>query len=420
MMHHGVMSRWLAAGAWWLSVAAFAATSLQVEQPQLPLVLPPYLQNPAAGSMTVSLAAQGAETVRVAWGVPGAPPVEVAAVETPVAGTPWTVWKTRLTNLATGVEIAYAVRYRAGGMETSTPTFVFRTVDEASTSLRWAAFNDLHNRDATLAALMQHVKPADFEFSLLLGDCWADPRGDKGAYEVFRTLNAYVRLLDASRKPMIVIRGNHETRGDFAGRLATLFDLPLLDSAGPADRQRWQFTLRWGPVHFIAMDTGEDGGAGTPTNSYKRPLHWHEVRQAEADWLRETLARRPGDAAAWRLFVSHIPLYNSNWDFSDPARELWEPLLPGARIDLMLAGHDHGWKLLPRDSRYELAVKRNGLSTNRVVQVPCPVLIGGGPALNEGTVMLLQADTRALQARLLAAEDGRVLATFAAPPAARP
>ncbi len=43
---------------------------------------------------------------------------------------------------------------------------------------------------------------------------------------------------------------------------------------------------------------------------------------------------------------------------------------------------------------------------------PRQVLIGGGPALDEGTVILLNADAKTLPARMLAARDGRLLTEF--------
>lgn len=39
-------------------------------------------------------------------------------------------------------------------------------------------------------------------------------------------------------------------------------------------------------------------------------------------------------------------------------------------------------------------------------------MIGGGPALGEGTVMLVPADQKTLRAQLMAAKDGCLLAEF--------
>jgi hypothetical protein len=373
----------------------------------LPAVIGPYLQNPTADGMTICLLAQGAQQVRVACGSE-----EVAAKGTELAGTPWTIWKTRLARLAPGHEYRYEVHYQLASSSVTTPVHRFRTLDPRAPAVRMIAFNDLHNQLPTLAALMGHVKPDDFECSLLLGDCWADPASAQGADKVVRTLTGYVQLLNAAEKPLILVRGNHETRGNFSSQLAKLFDLPLLDAAQPADDQQWQFMLRAGPVFLLALDTGEDDGFATAENSYKRPKFWQSVRQREAAWLQKLLATQPAGDATWRIFASHIPLYDSNWDFSEPALRYWEPLLPAFRPDLMIAGHDHDWKFLPKGVSHALKRKKNGGEETRTVTPPWPVMIGGGPALKQGTVMLLSADTHELRVRLLAAEDGRLLTEF--------
>jgi hypothetical protein len=390
----GLMALWVV-----LSLGILAAEPAKPALPALPAVMMPYLQNPAADRMTLCFLAQGAKNVQVAWGADGAWSLKKTAAEaTPIANTPWTAWKLHLANLRPGQAYQYQVRYQLDGKAQSTPTYHFRTPDPQAKTLRAIAFNDLHNRDAIAAALMQHVKPDDFEFTLLLGDCWGDPSAKDGAAEVFRTWDAYIRLFDGASKPIVFVRGNHETRGNFASQLANLFDLPNLDAKQKWGEEQWQFTLRAGPVCFLAMDAGEDDDGTTAVNSYKNPNLWQKVRQNEAEWLKTQTAAKIGQDTPWRLFLCHIPLYNSPW-ISVRARDCWAPLLPGFNPDLMLAGHDHTWRrtVPPTD------------------QAPWPVLVGGGPALQggeEGTVMLLSATAKSLNVRLLGAKDGRLLTEF--------
>ena len=389
------------AGSFLVVIAALCFLSLELNAADagtnaLPAVLSPYLQNPTADGMTVCFLAQGAEQVRIAWNKEDRSSLrEVPSQSTAIDGTPWTIWKMRLTNLRPGTAYHYQVRYRLAANNTTTPMYRFRTLDPHATTLRCAAFNDLHNRDSTLAALMQQVKPEDFEFSVLMGDCFADPGTANGAYEVFRTLNAYVHLLDGANKPIILVRGNHETRGNFSHQMANLFDLPNLSITQKWGDDQWQFALHAGPVYFLAMDTGEDDDDSTPLASYKNPALWQTVRQREADWLKQCLAAKTGQDVPWRVFLSHIPLYNSPC-ISARARDLWSPLLHDFKPDLMLAGHDHTWrKALPPTQ-----------------DTPWSTLVGGGPSMDEGTVMLLSADDKTLRVRLLSANDGRILTEF--------
>jgi calcineurin-like phosphoesterase family protein len=389
-----------------LAVTVVLPALAQTQSANLPAtVFPPYLQNSTADGMTICFLAQTAENVRVAWNADGETALtETAATPLVIPGSPWTMLKTRLTDLRPGGVYQYQVLFhlRFGGQNFVTSTHHFRTLNPQAQTLRFAVLNDIHQHDQTLAGLMRYVKPDDYEFSVLLGDCLEAYPNET---ELFRAWRAYLELLDAAEKPVIFVRGNHDTRQSFANRLAYLFDLPNLSVAQPWGEDQWQFALRAGPIWFLAMDTGEDeNGVDTDLRTaYKQPEFWRAYRRREAEWLKKLLATNPGNHAPWHVFLSHIPLYNNNeWD-SPSSREYWEPILRDANLDLMLAGHDHSWKLLPK--------KEDG-------RPPWPVLIGGGPSAKkdseEATVMLITADTTTLLVRLLASSDGRELIRFKA------
>lgn len=377
------------------------------EAPQeLSRIIPPYLQNPAPDGMTICFAARGAKEVRVAWNREGEMmPLETAAAPTAVPGTPWTLWKARLAGLQPGTAYRYQLRYRLAGREQVEIPHVFRTLDPAAAMVRVAVFNDLHNNDEMLELLMLHVRPEDYEFSVLLGDCWEDPSLVDGACQTFATLDAYVRRLDASEKPMLFVRGNHEVRGDFADRLGWLFDLPGLDAAADFADQDYRFSFQAGPAWVLAMDCGDD--------FHKHMDLFQPYRQRQMAWLEEQLAAKADDPISWRLWLCHIPLYNDNIWNSEPARLLWEPALAQARIDLALSGHDHGWKLLPKDQPLQHASEEKDAAGKPfrktwTITPPYPVMIGGGPAPGKGTVMLLQATRQELQARLVGVDGHRL------------
>jgi acid phosphatase type 7 len=374
-----------------LLIAALTCVAACAAAAEAPSTLTPYLQNPTADGMTVCLLSREVQDVHVTCDREGySHSMDVAATSAAIPDTPWTVWKARLGGLQAGTKYAYQVGYRLGAAKRTTPSYHFRTLDPQANTLRLAAFNDIHQHDGTLAALMRYVKPDDFEFSLLLGDCL---EGDQ--HSVIRAWSTYLQLLDAANKPVLFVRGNHETRSFFAKRLAYLMDLPNLDARAPWGKDQWQYTLRAGPVWFVAMDTCEDDDESTPETSYKNPKLWQKVRKSEAGWLK-TVAVKKNDAP-WRIFLSHIPLYNNNPWWCHGGRGLWEASIRRIDPQLMLAGHDHHWKLL-----------RPGEG----VRPPWPVLIGGGPSLGEGTVMLLTADRASLNVRLLAAKDGRLRTEF--------
>lgn len=379
----------------------------------LPVILP-YLQNPAADAMTVCLAATGAQNVRVAWKAENETEFhETPAVPTPVSNTPWTVWKTRLAGLKPGGAYGYKMRYRLDGRETEEPPHTFRTIDPTATTFRAICVNDIHNREATLAALMKNVQPKDYEMAILNGDLWTNPSPAKGAEQVFRSLEAYVRLLNASDKPMLVVRGNHETIGGFAKQMACLFDLPNLDAKAKEFDQQWQFTLAAGPVWFLALDGGDD--------FTKRMESFQPLRQRQAEWIKEVLARHEG-TGAWHLLLVHMPLYNDCCWNSEPCRQMWEPVLADANIDLELSGHHHQARhLIPKGKTYDIEFKGHYPDQQDPQQrqrfsftTHWPVLISGGPALTGDQTcafMLLDANAKKLSVKLLGA-DGQLFAEF--------
>lgn len=356
----------------------------------------PYLQNPSDRGMTVCLLAPstGPREVIVSLTSDGsAKPVEMAAHATAIPNTAWTVWKARLTNLEPGTLYQYQVRCGPDGQPAAGPVHHFRTLDPAARSLGAIAFNDTHMGTTVMAALLKHVTPEDFDFSLLLGDVLEGT--DQAVLDAWR---CYVEVLDGANKPIVLVRGNHDTRGGFAKRLGYLFDLPNLDSAKPWGGEQWQYTLHAGPVAFLALDTGEDDDDRTPKTSYKNPDLWQQVRQRQAEWLKQAIADPAMKSTPWRVLLTHMPLYNSPW-CSVRSRDLWNPQLKEWKPDLSLSGHDHQWR-----------------PAQPVPQgVPWPSLIGGGPAMSggeEGTMMVLKADSGSLNVRLIGAKDGRLLTEF--------
>lgn len=355
----------------------------------------PYLQNPTDRGMTICLLTPSAGTrdVVVSLTADGTPkPAEFPAQAATIPNTTWTVWKARLKDLKPGALYQYQVRYRNHDQPASTAAHHFRALDSAAISLRAIAFNDTHMGATVMGALLKHVKPEDFELSLLLGDVLEG--SDQAVLDSWRS---YVKLLDGANKPILFVRGNHDTRGGFAKRLAYLFDLPNLDPTSPWGEDQWQYTLQAGLIDFLALDTGEDDDDSTPKTSYKNPDLWQQVRHRQAEWLKQATAMK---SQRWRVLLTHMPLYNSPW-CSVRSRVFWTPLLTEWKPDLALSGHDHQWR-----------------PAQPVPQgVPWPALIGGGPAMSggeEATMMVFKADSSSLSVRLIGAKDGRLLTEFRA------
>lgn len=363
----------------------------------------PYLQNPTPDGMSVYLVSTNASDVRVEYTDKFKQSITVNAKALRVPKTDKTVWKARLDKLKPGATYSYRVLSKIESKDPKdakngndskddkdviSDTYTFTTPNPSAQETCAIAFNDLHNRKDTLAALMTQIKPEDYDYTLLLGDLWDDPITKDNAAKFFNTLSDYIPLLDASNKPVFFIRGNHETRGNFSRYVSYAFDLPNNKPQDEFAQQNAYYDFHFGPIWFISPDAGEDGD--------KRAELFQAYRSRQAAWLRKIFMQSPSKKAPWRIIATHIPLYNPNgWDQPD-ALQRWEAILNKEKIDLMIAGHDHSPYLAPKGKEFTLKDREKPITP------PYPVLVGGGPG--NGTVMLIKADSRNLNVRLLDAK----------------
>lgn len=344
----------------------------------------PYLQNPGPTQMTVCFLSTNAADVKVEYGKKPTSTSKIKAIRLAIPETNWTIWKARIPKLQPGTTYHYKVLYKEGTEDKTSEAYTFTTPNDKALETKGIAFNDIHNKVESIDALMKHVKPEDFEYTLLVGDMWNDPSTSENAKQVFDTMASYVRQLDASNKPMIYLRGNHDTRGGFAPYMSYLFDLPLNNPKNDFPKQNAYQEFRFGPIWYVSPDAGEDGD--------KRAEIFQPYRQRQVAWMKEALAKSPSRNAAWRVLPIHIPLYTPNgWDQPD-ALKRWEPIFKDGKIDIMLSGHDHSPHFVSDKTPFKCQ------KTNEMVTPPFPVLVGGGP---DGTIMMIKADTKKLNVRLL-------------------
>lgn len=388
-----------------LPLARAESEAPQPVPPPIPEHLTPYLQNPSATSMSVCCLSRTATQARVAYrATDGSASAEEVASMVAIPGTPWKRFCAGLSGLERGAACAYRVTLVTEQGEHAFPEYTFRTLDPEAREVSVAIFNDIHDNLQTFEAAVSRIAPGDFEWSLLIGDMINDPSARNGAEHVMLLWNAYVERLEGHSKPIVYMRGNHEYRGNFARHLGHLVDLPHLDMEEPL-AQRWQFALRAGPVAFIALDTGEDDNPQTPDDNYRRPRQMEAYRRQQTPWLRDATAQPQWRDAPHRVFASHIPLHEPRGEFSIVSRDEWDGVLKEGGAHVMVAGHTHVWKVIEAGKPFTHPAKPEPL----VDQSFAPIAVGGGPALGNGTVMLLKADPARLTITALAARDGAKL-----------
>jgi len=217
----------------------------------------------------------------------------------------------------------------------------FTTLDPRKPSVSFSFVTDTHEDVARIRALGKIIDWKTTEFLVHGGDAfhWLDTED-----QLFRLwLDPTIAQLGGST-PLMYARGNHEMRGPFARQL---FDYV------PAPEGRFYYARDAGPVHLIVLDTGED--KPDDTNVYALLNKTSSYRAGELAWLREHVRTDPRVASApFRVIAMHQP----RWGWLANGNAEWIALAGDARVDLVIAGHNHKFSYTaPTDAqKYHLLV----------------------------------------------------------------
>lgn len=211
--------------------------------------------------------------------------------------------------------------------------------------------------------------------------------GDLGEVETeenYLEVAALLGRITHGRIPIVMVRGNHDTRGRLSERYCDFF---------PANGKDTYYTFTLGALSGVVLDCGEDkpddfcptgeGYDGSPV--YNGTNIFEAFRRRESEFLRRVHLPegRP------RLAISHVcPSMTAMEAGSifDIERELygeWNRELSRIGIDVMLTGHLH--RLFTLDRNDPRALLPN----------PYPVIVGAKPITEEsvvGTAITLYTD----------------------------
>ncbi len=353
-----------------------------------PFVTKPYLQNPSQESVTIMWHTKQPAYGWVEYGETDKLGIKSDMVVDGLRRANTTIHKVRLRDLKPGSTYYYRVcakpiikfaPYKVTfGDAVYSKTYTFKSIS-SNPKMSCVIFNDLHDKYAVFNKLCDILDDRDYQFSIFNGDCFSDPRSKTNVLEA---LTVYNDGVSAHTHPALYIRGNHEIRGAFARELKSIFDFP---------DNEYFFALTAGPVRFIFLDCGEDKSDDHWAYSGLNDFSFYRKRQQE--WLKEEVKSDDFLNAKYRILIHHIPLYNrgDKW-VADSSRALWSSVLDSASIDVAISGHTHKYDFI--------SVKEAGNSY--------PVLIGGGPKLDNATVIVLSATDKQLSIEMLNANGETV------------
>lgn len=203
-----------------------------------------------------------------------------------------------------------------------------RTLDSGKDECRFAVVNDIHGRDSILTAHARGIKAANLDFAVFNGDM-SNLMGSVTYLEEAYLSRAVKEF--ATDMPLFFVRGNHETRGPGAMEFMNLY---------PSHTGNPYYMFRHGPAVFVVLDSGED----KPDSDieYGGTAAYDAYREAEAEWLRETVRSEAFRSAPVKVALLHVPPEKGRgWHGSNELKRLLIPILNEAGVDVMLSGHLH-------------------------------------------------------------------------------
>ena len=178
---------------------------------------------------------------------------------------------------------------------------------------KWLCISDWHTRNELAVNAVAHM--GEYDGVILLGDAAADLRDEDAAVKY---LIDFGGELSGGTKPVIYVRGNHDTRGAFAPYLADALGL-----------DEFYYTVQSGDYRFVVLDCAED--KEDSHIEYGGLADFESYRARQTEWA-ETLTEEGKTIA-----LCHSPTLFFEEDLSDRAAAS----LMSIKTSLLISGHWH-------------------------------------------------------------------------------
>lgn len=221
---------------------------------------------------------------------------------------------------------------------------------------------DAHNSVDGPVAAAKYFEAEEGRLDLLILN--GDIPNDSGAIENFDNIYKIIEGITGGAIPTVFSRGNHDTRGIFAEKIA---------DHTPVDNGNSFFTFRIGGLWGMVLDCGED--KPDPHPEYGNTVCCHEFRKKQIRFIEKVIKNAATEFAAegvsHKAVISHVPFYRSfhgPFDIEEEIYTKWCSLIgEGIRPEIMIHGHEHFLRLdLP------------GCKTD-AKGLPCPAVIASSP-----------------------------------------
>ncbi len=234
-------------------------------------------------------------------------------------------WKSN-SNILYGITASTSVNKKGA--------YTFRTLKDQGDEVTFAIINDIHGKAASIKKLCQPIDFEKIDMLFLNGDMTSHINSEK---QIFAEYIDTLVSLCASETPLVLARGNHETRGEFADELINYF---------PTKDGKFYQSFNVGDINFLVLDCGED----KPDSDieYSGLADYDAYREKEARWLKTVIQSEPFLQSKKKIAILHIPLvWKTYWHGMLHLRQTLLPLLNESGVQIMFSGHTHSYNYLP-------------------------------------------------------------------------
>ena len=261
----------------------------------------------------------------------------------------------------------------------------FSTPDPKATACSFIALSDMHQQPDKLGRLLNQAGVGSADMIFYVGDMMNYYDNEETPFRSFSDKSVE---LFASEKPFVLVRGNHETRGNMAREYARYV---------PKSSGKYYGAYRVGDIMFVVLDCGED----KPDDFwvYAGLTDFDGYRTEQAAWFGELIRSKAYKSAKWRIVMNHFPPL-SHMEGDNPERhgiqditDKFLPLYNQAKIDLMISGHTHAYEFMSPDKYDRLTFPVIVNSTESVARIDidgrtlkAKVTDTGGNTLKEFTI----------------------------------
>ena len=191
-----------------------------------------------------------------------------------------------------------------------------------------------------------------------------------GSLENFDTFFEICEGITAGSLPVVFSRGNHDTRGIYAEKIADY---------SPTRVGYSYFSFRLGSLWGLVLDCGEDKDDSHPEYGNTNCCHAFRAEQTEyvESIVKNASYEYEAEGVKNRIVMAHVPFshrFSAPFNIEEDTYTYWCRLLrEHIKPEVMICGHTH-----------KLSVSMPGDETD-ALGAPCPVVVASEPSLKAGT-----------------------------------